>query len=64
MKIWLLNLFFYKCGDNDISVATFVATLIKTLDATVLEGAHFRNVKTITNKIKIAVDNVGHRLND
>ncbi len=33
IKIWLLNHFFYECGDNVTSVATFVATLMKTLDA-------------------------------
>jgi len=37
IKIWLLNLFFYKCGDNDTYVATFVATLMNTLDAAGLE---------------------------
>ncbi len=33
IKIWLLNLYFY----NDTSVATFVATLIKMLDAAGLD---------------------------
>jgi hypothetical protein len=37
IKIWLLNLYFYKCGDNDTSVATFVATLIKLLDTADLD---------------------------
>jgi len=38
IKIWLLNLFFYKCGDNDTSVATFVATLMYTLDTTGIDS--------------------------
>jgi hypothetical protein len=33
----LAILFFYKCGDNDTSVATFVANLLKTLDTAGLE---------------------------
>ncbi len=41
MKIWLLNLFFYKCGDNDTSVATNVATLLKKLDAAGLKDTQF-----------------------
>jgi len=32
LKFWPLHSFFYQCGDNDTSVATFVATIIKTLD--------------------------------
>jgi hypothetical protein len=52
IKIWLLNLFFYKCGDNDISVATFVATLMNTLDAAALEYH--------TSVAVASVDAIGH----
>jgi len=38
IKIWLLNHFFYECGDKVTSVATFVATLMKTLDAAELDS--------------------------
>ncbi len=36
IKILDFSFFFYKCGDNDTSVATFVATLVKMLDTAAL----------------------------
>ncbi len=36
-KILALLFFFYKCGNNDTFVATFVATLIKMLDTAALD---------------------------
>jgi hypothetical protein len=38
IKILAVTFFLHKCGDNDTSVARFVATLIKTLDTAALEN--------------------------
>ena len=37
IKILAITFFFYKYGDNETSVATFVATLIETLDTADLD---------------------------
>ena len=39
--------FGYKCGDNDTSVATFVATLLLTLDTAVLSTKENLNLTKI-----------------
>ena len=39
------ELFGYKCGDNDTSVATFVATLLLKLDTADLEHPQNLSVK-------------------
>jgi len=49
-QFWLYFFFFYKCGDNDTSVATFVATLIKTLDTTAVERES--RIKTLAFLLK------------
>jgi hypothetical protein len=64
IKIWLVNLFFYKCGDNDTSVATFVGTLIKMLDAADLDIGFlsflyilFDGLLNLTQKVTSTIQN-------